>query len=150
MLPYTLGLDAQNALDVLQSMADKGQITWAAPPLTVKIRMRIILRKFLEAANRGDAWAQVGLGSMYYIGHCVRQDFKEALKWTQQAADQGLAEGQFDMGVYFDEGLSVKQNFKAAVRYYRQAAKKGLAKAQYNLGIMYRKEQGVKKDSKGQ
>ena len=48
MLLETLFRDARKALDVILSMVDKGQITWATLPPTVKTRMRSILRKCFD------------------------------------------------------------------------------------------------------
>jgi TPR repeat protein len=79
ILAETLLLDAKKAFNVIHSMADKGQITWAALPPAVKARMRSILRKFMEAANCGHARAEYNLGLIYNSGQGVRQDFKEAV-----------------------------------------------------------------------
>jgi TPR repeat protein len=154
----TLFLDARKSYSVvasLHSMVDKGQISWAILPSSMKTRMRSIIRKYLEAANRGHAVAQSTLGELYYAGHGVRWDEEEAAKWLRKAAEQGLAEAQFNLGNKYKEGLGVKQDFNEAVKWYRQAAHQGLpaadqglAKAQFNMGVMYKNGQGVKQDSK--
>jgi len=42
-----------------------------------------------ERAELGDAEAQNTLGSMYYKGLGVPQDFAKAMKWYRMAAEQG-------------------------------------------------------------
>jgi TPR repeat protein len=42
-----------------------------------------------QAAAQGDAEAQIYLGWMYFLGHGVKQDFPQALKWFGSASEQG-------------------------------------------------------------
>jgi len=99
-----------------------------------------------KRAEQGDASAQVNLGSMYYYGQIVPQDYKEALRWYLASAEQGDATAQFNMGVIYYKGQGVNQDYKEAVRWYRAAAEQGDASAQYGLGSMYYNGQGVPED----
>jgi hypothetical protein len=47
---------------------------------------------------------QQSLGLMYLVGHGVRQDHTEALKWLRRAADQGLAHSEFFVGFRISDG----------------------------------------------
>ena len=40
------------------------------------------------AAEQGLAWAQVNLGTMYFLGNGVQKDYKEAVKWFQHCYQQ--------------------------------------------------------------
>ena len=106
------------------------------------------LRELQPLANNGDAFAQSGLGEMYYNGKGVPQDYKEAMKWYRLAADQGDADAQFNVGVMYDNGQGVPQDYKEAVKLYRLAADQGNPGAQSNLGTMYYNGTGVPQDYK--
>ncbi len=104
------------------------------------------IAELMKMAEQGDASAQVNLGSMYYNGQGVPQDYKEALRWYLASADQGNATAQFNMGVIYYKGQGVPQDYKGAVRWYRAAAEQGDGSAQYGLGSMYYNGQGVPQD----
>ncbi|MFK8284951.1 hypothetical protein ACI75W_09130, partial [Capnocytophaga canis] len=57
---------------------------------------------FLESANKGHSGAQYDLGSMYYYGDGVPQDYYEAVKWYRKAAEQGNASGQNNLGLMYE------------------------------------------------
>ena len=52
------------------------------------------LREWRPLAERGDAWAQYGLGVMYDNGEGVPRDYAEAATWFRRAADQGHADAK--------------------------------------------------------
>lgn len=103
---------------------------------------------FRFLAEQGNALAQYNLGKMYYRGHGVPQDAKEAARWLQLAAEQGEAKAQFQLGIMYYRGHGVPQNSTEEARWYRLAAEQGHALAQYDLGFMYAHGQGVPKDYK--
>jgi hypothetical protein len=144
----TLYREAKTALDVILSMADEGQISWAVLPPTVNTRMRSIMRKHLEAANRGHKLAQASLGSIFRAGEGVKQSFKEAAKWFRLAAEQGLSEAQSNLGVMYGNGEGFEQDDTEAVKWFRLAAHQGEVFAQFSLGNMYQSGRGVKQDYK--
>ena len=49
----------------------------------------VALREWRPLAERGDAYAQYGLGYMYFNGQGVSEDKTEAMKWFLKAANQG-------------------------------------------------------------
>ena len=51
-----------------------------------------------QAAEKGDAAAQVTLGKLYESSQGVAKDLREAVKWYRKAAEKGNAEGQFKLG----------------------------------------------------
>lgn len=101
---------------------------------------------FREAAERGDAWAQSMLGSMYNEGRGVSPDYAEALKWFRRAADQGDANAQNDLGLIYLYGQGVPQNYAEAEKWFREAADQGDASAQTSLSFIYHYGKGVPQD----
>lgn len=98
------------------------------------------------AATNGEADAQKELGSLYFTGEGVQQDFAQALHWYTQAAEQGHAVATYNVGVLHDKGLGLKKDYKEAGKWYRKSADLGYSTAQYNLGIMYEYGQTVEED----
>ena len=97
-------------------------------------------------AEEGFANSQLMLGSRYYHGEGVPQDYQEALKWFRLAAEQGYADAQSVLGHMYRGGKGVPQDFKQAVRLFRLSAEQGHALGQTNLGFMYANGQGVPQD----
>ena len=99
-------------------------------------------------AEKGDAEAQLILGSMYDFGLGVPQDYKEAVKWYRLAAEQGNARAQSKLGAMYDIGLGVPRDYKERGKWCRLAAEQGDAFAQLSLGEIYDHGKGVPKDFK--
>ena len=95
------------------------------------------------SAEQGDAKAQNNLGSAYYNGQNVQQDYGEAVKWWRRAGWQGVAEAQNSLGNAYYNGEGVPKNYAGAVQWWRQAAKQGHAEAQFSLGRAYAKGEWV-------
>ncbi len=62
----------------------------------------------------GNTFAQNNLGSMYYNGHGMQQDYAEALKWYQKAAEQGHAGAQSNLGAMYQHGQGVPEDMVRA------------------------------------
>ena len=93
-------------------------------------------------AEQGNASAQITLGSMYFSGRGIAQDYKEALKWYRMAADQGDANAQVILASIYINGASslngdIIPDYKEGLRWLRLAADQKNAEAQYELGAMY-------------
>jgi TPR repeat protein len=99
-----------------------------------------------QAAERGDAEAQVKLGTCYLFGIDAPEDKAEGLKRVRLAADQGNGEALFNLGCYCSFGIGVIQDDVQAVTLFRQAAEQGNVNAQYCLGVRYRQGLGVDRD----
>lgn len=102
--------------------------------------------KRLAAAERGEAKAQLDLGTRYARGKGVERNDAEAAKWLRKAADQGLARAQLDIGVLYATGRGVPRDDAEAAGWYRKAADQGLPQAQLNLGLAYDLGLGVPVD----
>ena len=74
------------------------------------------------AADPTDAYEQVHLAEMYYLGEGVPQDFAEAVKWYRLAADQGLAIAQGALGDAYSNGEGVPEDFLQAYKWLNLAA----------------------------
>ena len=103
-------------------------------------------RETLPLAQEGNASAQYNIGTMYYEGLGVDENFDEALIWFQRSADQGYARAQSRLGFLYAYGNKVPQDYALAVKWFQRAADHGHAKAQYNLGTLYRNGRGVPQD----
>ncbi|MGD0730920.1 MAG: tetratricopeptide repeat protein [Terracidiphilus sp.] len=122
-------------------------ITWQAH------RVKSNERKLAEAATacraraeKGEAKAESELGSKYYYGQGVPQDYDEALRWCRKAADQGDAKGQYGVGYMNLYGFGVPRDEAEALRWFRKAADQGDAKAQTEVALMYDEGLGVTQD----
>jgi len=87
------------------------------------------LEKVRQAAEWGDAEAQLKLGVVYYEGKGVPQDYVKAACWFRKAADQGNADAQGMLGFMYDEGDGVPQDHVEASHWLRKAADGGKALA---------------------
>jgi len=99
-----------------------------------------------QAAEAGDAEAQVALGNAYRFGEGVARDLEEAVRWYRRAADQGAAIGQYALAAMFDLGLGVAEDLDAARDLYARAARQGNSGAQFNLGNMTLAGRGGERD----
>jgi TPR repeat protein len=106
------------------------------------------VKALTELAEKGQARAQIQLGSLYLVGQGVPEDLKQALFWFRKAAEQGNPTAQLTMGVMYYTGRGVPQDYKQTVDWYRKAAEQGFASAQLLLGRMYATGQGIPQDYK--
>lgn len=97
-------------------------------------------------AERGDPRAQNHVGTMYYLGRGVAQDYAEAARWYRAAADRGDAGGRSNLASLYLAGLGVAQDYGAALRLFRAAADQGDPVAMTNLGYMHFNGLGVRAD----
>ena len=90
-------------------------------------------KKYLEAANLGNASAQNDLGDCYYKGQGVAQNYEEAVKWYRKAAEQGNKDAQYSLGYCYYDGRGVPINYEEAVKWFRKAARQRDPKARVML-----------------
>jgi hypothetical protein len=74
------------------------------------------LERARQAAEMGDAQAQLELGQMYYEGKKVPQDYAEAARWYRKSAEQGNVHAQNLLGKRYEAGEGVPQDYAEAVR----------------------------------
>ncbi|HTV40433.1 MAG TPA: trypsin-like peptidase domain-containing protein [Candidatus Sulfotelmatobacter sp.] len=101
---------------------------------------------FQKSTDQNLAKAQEMLGTCYYFGNGVAQDYAVAAMWWRKASDQGLAEAQCLLGTSYERGLGVARDGVEAAKLYLTAADQGYSVAQYNLGHCYLRGDGVPED----
>jgi hypothetical protein len=100
-----------------------------------------------QRAQDGDADAMNTIGSRYWIGEGVKQDYAEAMHWLRLAADNGNDEAMNGIAIMYESGnLGVTRNYEKAMYWRRLAAEKGNNGAMFGLGNMYVEGLGVKQD----
>jgi TPR repeat protein len=97
-------------------------------------------------ADKGDAEAQLQLGSFYADGMGVPPDASKAFKWHRKAAEKGLASAQYQVGLDYANGDGVKASRAEAVHWFRAAAEQGFGQAQLELGLCYLDGRGTGQD----
>lgn len=71
-----------------------------------------------RAAENGDSEAMYKIGSAYYDGKGVKQNYKKALYWLHKATAQGESDAAFLIGCYYDS----QKQYKTATKWYRTCA----------------------------
>lgn len=79
----------------------------------------------LAAADNGNATAQALVGTMYYYGYGLIQDYKKALFWYKLAAESGEVSAQATLGRMHYLGHAVRQHFVQAHKWYDIASING-------------------------
>ena len=88
---------------------------------------------FKEAADKGNAVGQNGLGVMYDID----QDFVKAKALYELAANQGNAKGQYNLGFSYFKGEGVALDLSQALKYFQLAVDNGYVDTQCMVGNCY-------------
>jgi TPR repeat protein len=90
-------------------------------------------KQFRPLAEAGDSEAQSHLGSLYYVGNGVEQNFISAFLWYKKAADQGNVDAQYSIGNMYLLGEGIEQGNEEAARWYTLASEQGHVAATSNL-----------------
>jgi len=69
-----------------------------------------------------DALAAHNIGSTYYYGRGVPQDYAQAAAWYRKAADQGEPSAQDALGIMYQRGHGVPQDDVQAHKWFNLAA----------------------------
>lgn len=108
--------------------------------------IRLVIRCYELCAARHMPEACLNLGTFYYNGIFVEQDYKKAAALYQIAADHGLGEGIRNLGYCYYYGRHQAADYEKAWSYFSKGALLfGDANCMYKLGDMYRLGQGVKR-----
>jgi hypothetical protein len=92
---------------------------------------------FLEAAQLGDAAAQLQVGWHYANGKGVEPNIAEAARWYLVSAEQGNCRAQCNIGSMYEMGNGVRENWMEAAYWYSQSAKQDFAGGLANFGRAY-------------
>ncbi len=104
------------------------------------------IKEWRPLAEKGDAKSQYYLGSLYYYGFGVSQDYSKAIFWFKKASDQGESSAQLCMGLMCYNGQGMDLNPNQAAYWFRKAAEQGSAQAQHHLGHLCATGMSGKKD----
>ena len=89
-------------------------------------------------SDEGNSDAKFYLGTLYYIGRGMNQDFVRAIKLFEEASDGGNVSATFNLGIIYAKGRGVDVDEKKAFDYYKKSAFGGLPQAQYNYALWLR------------
>ncbi len=105
-----------------------------------QFRNRITSEEFkqlLNKAEQGHAIAQFNIGTMYYQGEGVPQNYTEAMKWYKKAAEQEHAVAQLNLGLIYDKGhIGIPKNNIKAYVWYSLASAQGIEDAKNNMIVI--------------
>ncbi len=87
------------------------------------------------------------IGSNYFFGRGVTQDYNKAAYHIQEAAKKGNADALAQLGSMYQSGVGVAVNYRKAMECYQLAAAKGNIIAVYNIGVMYNTGLGVQRNT---
>jgi hypothetical protein len=74
-----------------------------------------------QAAQRGNADAQVKVARAFLDGREAKANPEEALKWFRKAAEQGHVDAMYAVGDAYKNGAGVPQDNVEALKWYRRA-----------------------------
>lgn len=103
-------------------------------------------RLLVEAAEAGEARAQLQTGYALESGHGVQQDLAAAAGWYRKAAEQGNAQAQRNLAYFYQRGQGVPKDCSRAVTWYQRAAAQGFAEAQNDMGYLHHTATCVERD----
>ena len=97
---------------------------------------------FYLDAIKGEHVFEAVLGSLYYEGKRVKQDYKEAFNWSLKAAEYGIGldESQYLVGRMYELGQGVKRDNKKAIEWYLKASSQDNILAMARLSELFLKE----------
>jgi TPR repeat protein len=100
----------------------------------------------MQAAERGDAQAQLDVARCYTEAKGTKPDPNAAFMWSKKAADQGHAAASFNVGLAYTTGSGVERNPAIAVGWYKKAAYGGHVFSQFVLANHYTAGTGIEKN----
>jgi TPR repeat protein len=80
--------------------------------------------------------AENHLGSLYYTGKIVKENFKLSTEHFERAAKQGNLDAMNNIGICYELGHGVAKSIDKAVEYYKTASEKNHPQAIANHGIL--------------
>lgn len=99
-----------------------------------------------QAAEAGNAGAQLDLARFYSRGVGGPKDGGSALVWAQKAAAQGLASAHTVIGNLYLPGGPLPEDAEKANAAFSEGAELGDSESMFNLGVAYEYGTGVGKD----
>ena len=101
-----------------------------------KGRYEKAFKYFMLAANEGNRDAIFDVGSMYWKGVGVKQDYKKAIEYIKKLSDTGFARASLVIG----EILATTIDETEAIKYYEIAVKQGSEAAKERLDAIFERQ----------
>lgn len=98
------------------------------------------VRTLVAAAKQGNSEAQNTLGTYFYLGKKVKQNYEVALKWFSLAAKQKHVKAIANMGLCYQKGRGITPDSLMAVKLYKESIKAG------NAQLVKQREENVEKN----
>jgi len=99
-----------------------------------------------QAAEAGNALAQLRVAMLFGMGDGVPKDLSRARGWYARAAAQGEPGAQAELGYYDEQAMAGPENWDRAARLWEASARQGWMKGQFALGRAYQFGIGVPQD----
>jgi uncharacterized protein len=100
-----------------------------------------------QAAEAGNALAQLRLALMYDQGDGVPRSATAAMPWYQRAAALGEPESQVQLGIAYEAGhYGFSENWDLAAKLYEASAMQGWRKGQFQFGRAFQFGMGIPQD----
>ena len=107
---------------------------------TAQKKDSIEVHTLLAKAKQGNSEAQNTLGTYFYLGKKVKQNYEVALKWFSLAAKQKHVKAIANMGLCYQKGRGITPDSLMAVKLYKESIKAG------NAQLVKQREENVEKD----
>ncbi len=104
------------------------------------------LDRLTAAAEKGDAKAELIVGTKYLNGEGTAKDPAAALRWLQRSAVHGQAVAQYLLATLYQQGVGTPVDMTKATQWYEAAALQGNRKAMHDLAIAYAEGNGGAKN----
>src|SRR5665811_1005595 len=100
------------------------------PPRSTRVRSSAASDVY-KRQEQGNADAQFNLGSLYYQGWGIPQDYQEAVRWFRKAAEQRQLHAEATLGTIYAEGVQgvIAKDYPQALMWFIFAAAQGDAEA---------------------
>jgi TPR repeat protein len=99
-----------------------------------------------QAADRGDAGAQIALANLLLAGRSAPEDPARAVRLLEHAAGAGDAPAAQRLAELYTQGTKVTRDDTKAFTYTLQAARGGAPQAMFNAGALYANGRGTARD----
>jgi TPR repeat protein len=94
------------------------------------------LQYYFAATNGFHHESMRALGSLYFAGNGVEQDYEEAYKWFETSANKGNPRAAYYVGLFNEMGFIAEPNIKEAIKQYSVAVKSGNVNAMIAKGFL--------------
>lgn len=106
------------------------------------------MRLYENMCYDGDLGACHAIGTLYFQGSGVAQNYAMSASYYYKACDGGFGQSCSSLGVLYHYGLGVRQDYEIALNLYHISCQAGYPRGCNNLGVMFEEGLGIKQDYK--